>query len=63
MDSWRWRGSGRPHGNARLQKEQVTEILELKGRFSSREVAAMFDIGQNTVLDIWRGKTWRNANA
>jgi hypothetical protein len=47
------------HGNARLTWELVAEIRELKGRFSSRAVADMFDVSSNTVLNIWRGVSWR----
>ena len=57
--SWSWRGSGRPHGNARLSAGEVAEIRELRGRFSVRAVADMFDVSKDTVHDIWSGKTWR----
>lgn len=59
MSSLNWRGSGRPHGNSRLTADDVAEIRSLKGRFSASFVADIFDIGKSTVLDIWRGKTWR----
>ena len=57
--SWSWRGSGQPHGNARLTAHDVAEIRTYQGRFSAREVSEMLSIGKSTVLDIWRGKTWR----
>ena len=52
-----------PHGNSRLTWGEVAEIRELKGRgtfFSSRLVAEMFGVSQNTVLHIWRGTSWRS---
>lgn len=59
VDPVRWRGSKRPHGNSRLDVRTVTEIRDLQGHLSSRGVAELFNVGQNTVLDIWRGRTWR----
>lgn len=50
-----------PHGNSLLDVRTVTEIRELKGHLSASGVAELFNIGKSTVLDIWRGKTWRNA--
>lgn len=55
----KWRGSGRPHGNALLDERTVSEIRDLKGHLPASGVADLFHIGQNTVLDIWRGRTWR----
>jgi hypothetical protein len=55
-----WRGSGQPHGNALLDVSIVKEIRELEGHMSARETAELFNVGKNTVLDIWRGRTWRN---
>jgi hypothetical protein len=54
-----WRGTGRPHGNARLDWPLVEEIKTMRGRFSASVVAEVYGIGKNTVLDIWNGKTWR----
>jgi hypothetical protein len=55
-----WRGSGRPHGGAKLTLWDAAVIFALKGVVSSRRLAAMFHVGKTTVLDIWHGKTWRS---
>jgi len=54
----RWRGSGRPHGNARLDLYSIRHIRQMMGRISSRELAKAYNIGKTTVLDIWHGRTW-----
>ena len=63
MSAWvnplKWKGSGRPHGNARLSADLVKEIRHFKGRYSASEVAKLYEVGKQTVLDIWEGKTWR----
>lgn len=48
-----------PHGNALLTWAQVEEIVGLRGLLSSRVVGELFNIKHNTVLDIWRGRTWK----
>lgn len=51
---------GEACGNSKLTLEQVTEIRSLKDKFSSRQVAAKFNISKTNVLDIWNNKIWRN---
>lgn len=55
----KWRGSGRPHGNSLLDERTVNEIRDLEGHLPASGVAELFNVGKNTVLDIWRGRTWR----
>lgn len=49
---------GESCGNSKLKDTQVITIRSYKGTFSSRKVAAMFNISKTNVLDIWNNKIW-----
>ena len=49
---------GELHPNARLNAEQVREILALKGLATASDVADRFDVVRGTVQAIWNGETW-----
>jgi hypothetical protein len=48
---WGWKG--------KLTAEQVAEIRSLKGRMTQYEIAALFNVSQQNVGDIHRGRTWK----
>jgi hypothetical protein len=51
---------GEKAGNSKLTEDMVLRIRHLEGGFSSRAVAAMFNISKTNVLDIWKRKIWRH---
>lgn len=42
----------------KLQREQVEEIILLRGKYSSSVVGRMFDISSSHTLAIWDGTVW-----
>ncbi len=51
---------GAANGRARLNESQVVEILSLRGRFTSRELAKLYGVSRHTVLDLLSGQTWKH---
>jgi len=51
------------HGNATLNQAQVREIRRLQGQKSAGAIAKDFRVGKSTIIDIWRGRTWRWVDA
>lgn len=49
---------GENNGNSKLTREQVEKIKTLKGKFSHRALAKMFNVGKSTIGDILQGKKW-----
>jgi len=43
---------------AKLSKEVVEKIKQLKGEYTEREIGKMFQVSHATVGDIFRGRTW-----
>ncbi len=50
------------HPRAKLTVSQVERILELKGKFSHRELAGMFNVSHTSIGKIHRSQSWRNRN-
>jgi len=50
---------GESHGCARLTREKVSEIRQLRARgVKQLKVARMFGVGKATIADIEHGRTW-----
>lgn len=47
------------HGNAKLTWDDVKVIRVMKKSYSAAYTARWFGVRKQTILDIWRGKTWR----
>lgn len=45
---------------SKLLDEHVLDIRFLHGKYSSREVAKMYNISKTNVLDIWNRKIWKH---
>ncbi len=52
------KGEDRP--SAKLTKDQVKEIRNLKDKFSQREIAKIFNVTHGTIGYIYRNKTWKH---
>jgi len=49
---------GEKNSQAELIRKHAKEIYKLKGRFTQKEIAAMFGVSRQAVSDIHRGVTW-----
>lgn len=49
---------GELHPSSKLTKEQVLEIISLKGSATQSEIARMFGVSQPSICLIHRGKNW-----
>lgn len=56
------RNCGENAPQAKLTWIKVDEIRALKGIQSSRKVASNFGVSHSRILDIWRGRTWKETD-
>lgn len=49
---------GTRNGRAKLTKEQVLEIISLKGDLSTGAIACKFNVAQTTISAIHTGRSW-----
>ena len=52
------RGEG--HGMHKLTVNQVINIKHCKGAISGYKLAALYEIGDQTIYDIWNGRRWKH---
>lgn len=52
------RNFGSDVAGSKLTKDQVMQIVNLKGRFNGLEVANMFKVSRTTIFDIWSGRKY-----
>lgn len=52
------RTNGEINGMHKLKKEQVIEIMRLKGKFSQTKISFMYNVSQSQIGNIHRGKSW-----
>jgi hypothetical protein len=45
---------------SRLKKDQVLEIIKLRGTIGVREIGRRFGVRHSTISDIHKGKTWKH---
>lgn len=52
---------GEKNNNAKLKNTNIPEILRLyaTGKFTQREIAAIYGVNNRTISNIIRGKSWR----
>ncbi len=53
---------GEQNGNNKLTEADAREIVALKGKFSQRELAAMFNVSRSAIVSIHNGRNWRWIN-
>lgn len=51
---------GENNGNSKLTINQVKKIRILKGKFTQKQIAKIFDVKYQTISDIHRNKIWRH---
>lgn len=53
---------GTKHGSAKLTDIQISEIRELKGKLTQREIAKRFDVAQPQISRIMTSKRWKHVS-
>ena len=55
------KGRGQKRNPRKLDPKKAREIRALKGKATSGEIAALYNIDQSHAFAIWAGRVWKNA--
>lgn len=45
---------------SKLTNKQVIKIRKLKGKFTQKEIGKMFNVRENSILNIFKNRTWKH---
>lgn len=57
-----WARRHESHHNAKLTMEKAREIRKLKGKYSMRELALIFEVSRPTITHIQQNRTWKEVS-